>query len=214
MVQQKRRVSIDLCSIRHVCTMREGGSGGGFVLAMRTRRPPRVENVDVSHDREIVKTALDPSGIQAFACPTSHLCLKFACDTDFRETSATIKEFIWTRKVKKDTYTLSETPSRHNFMRISHEFPPAPRHIDLLQPLTADIIRCAGDSAIRILYALEGLMKHGNLRVADVPHLLQKLLDLFRMGELESFSKELEALIDRLFAVHHCNCGDEALSQV
>lgn len=207
------RISIDLKSMKHMCTMKDQGSSSVFFLALRTRRPPKVEKetVDVL-GRESTEASLDPSGNQAFACPTSYVCLKFSSDMDFRATLAMLKEFVWSKKVKRGTYTVSKTPSRHT--AISHMLPTEHLHPDILYPLTAQGIRDAGDSVVRILYALECLLRHGNLRVADIQNILQKLLDLSRLGKLQSVSKELENLVDSLCAVHHCNNGDEALRKV
>lgn len=95
-----------------------------------------------------------------------------------------------------------------------HHLPKLHKDTDFLFPLSLDDLAKDDDSEFRIQYALECLLRHGNLRAADVSELLKKLQELRKWGASGKISQELDDLVKELPAVHRCNDGTLALSKV
>lgn len=104
--------------------------------------------------------------------------------------------------------------SRHKDCSVSHRLPRIQEDTKFLFPMSLDEVTQAEDNEFRIQYALECLLRHGNLRSADVPDLLQKLRDLRKWNVAGKLSHELDALVKEMPAAHRCNDGTLALAKV
>lgn len=67
-------------------------------------------------------------------------------------------------------------------------------HAVRLSPLSSEMLAETEDEEFCVLYALEVLLCHGNMRSTDIHKLLEKLVELWQWRKIRSFSAELDAL--------------------
>jgi hypothetical protein len=208
---KRTRISVPIVSIKFIKNLKKGEMHS---IALRTRRPPKITTAVVKADElgspsshPQFSTSIDPSDCEAFATPTAYISLTFALEHDLKAASSMLQDFKV--RIHQETRRVSQLTSSLTIP--SHHLPLPDSSLNglLLRAETE-----AEDDSFQIQYALECLLKHGLLRQSDVEDLLEKLLDLYRWGEGDTPSRELEDLVVYFPPVHRCNRGFEAFQKV